>query len=50
MNFKNFYEADWAAKDGAPPEFDPTPAQRQDRIARALRLITNGRSLRECGA
>jgi SAM-dependent methyltransferase len=47
MKFRNFYEADWAAKDGAPPEFDSTLTQRQDRIARALRLITNGHSPRE---
>jgi SAM-dependent methyltransferase len=47
IKFKEFYEADWAAKDGAPPEFDPTLAQRQSRIARALRPIMNGRSPRE---
>jgi SAM-dependent methyltransferase len=42
-----FYQADWAAKDGAPPEFDPTLVQRQDRIARALKPILSGRSPRE---
>jgi SAM-dependent methyltransferase len=45
--FREFYEADWAAKDSAPPEFDPTLTQRQDRIARALRPIMNGRPPRE---
>jgi len=36
MNFYEFYRADRTARDGAPPEFDPTLIQRQDRIARAL--------------
>jgi SAM-dependent methyltransferase len=45
--FREFYEADWASKDGAPPEIDPTLAQRQNRIARALVPILNGRSPRE---
>jgi len=50
MKFKEFYEADWAAKDGASPEVDPTLAQRQDKIARALMPIMNGRSPREVRA
>ncbi len=47
MKFHEFYEADWAAKNGAPPEFDPTLAQRQNRIARAFRPILKGRSAHE---
>lgn len=35
MKFRQFYEGDWAAKDGAPPEVDETLTQRQNRIARA---------------
>jgi SAM-dependent methyltransferase len=47
MKFRDFYEADWAAKDGPRPEFDPTLAERQDRIASALKPLINGRSPRE---
>ena len=47
MKFREFYEADWAAKDGAPPEADDTLAQRQERIARVLQPLMNGRSRRK---
>jgi len=44
MRFSEFYEADWAAKEGAPPEVDPTLAQRRNSIARVIRPIVNSRS------
>jgi SAM-dependent methyltransferase len=43
LRFKDFYETDWGSKDSAPPEFDATLAQRQERIAAALGAMLNGR-------
>jgi SAM-dependent methyltransferase len=47
LRLREFYEADWGSKDDAPPEVDTILAQRQERIARVLRPMINGRSSRE---
>lgn len=43
MRFREFYETDWATKDGKAPELDETLTQRQERIARVLLPIVNSR-------
>ena len=47
MTFKEFYEKDWVAKDGAPAEVDPILAPRQKRIAEVVQPMVNGRSPHE---
>jgi 2-polyprenyl-6-hydroxyphenyl methylase/3-demethylubiquinone-9 3-methyltransferase len=43
VQFRDFYESDWQAKDGAPPEFDRTFAAREERIVRAIAAFADGR-------
>ena len=43
VKLREFYEEDWSSKDGAPPEFDTTFAQRKERIARAVVPFIDGR-------
>ncbi len=45
MQFRDFYESDWQAKDGAAPEFDETLSARKERIARAMSCFADGRPL-----
>jgi SAM-dependent methyltransferase len=43
VQFRDFYESDWRAKDDAPPEFDQTFAERKECIVRAITAFANGR-------
>jgi SAM-dependent methyltransferase len=57
VKFNEFYDRDWAAKDGAPPETDPILVSRQKRIAKIVQETVKLRSPHEirvldasCGA